>query len=67
MVADLILTPRRTTCSARAARVSPPPFSVRIALHWVKSKEIGAIVREGTAKELKSDPEVQRAYLGELS
>jgi branched-chain amino acid transport system ATP-binding protein len=28
--------------------------------------EIGAIVREGTAKELKSDPEVQRAYLGEL-
>ena len=29
--------------------------------------EIGAIVREGTAQELKSDPEVQRAYLGELS
>jgi branched-chain amino acid transport system ATP-binding protein len=29
--------------------------------------EIGAIVREGSAKELKSDPEVQRAYLGQLS
>jgi branched-chain amino acid transport system ATP-binding protein len=29
--------------------------------------EIGAIVREGTAKELKGDPEVQRAYLGQLS
>jgi branched-chain amino acid transport system ATP-binding protein len=29
--------------------------------------EIGAIVREGSARELKSDPEVQRAYLGELS
>ena len=26
----------------------------------------GAIVREGTARELESDPEVQRAYLGEL-
>ena len=26
--------------------------------------ELGAIVREGTARELKSDPEVQRAYLG---
>jgi len=26
--------------------------------------EIGAIVRECTAQELKSDPEVQRAYLG---
>ena len=28
--------------------------------------EIGAIVREGTAKKLKDDPEVQRAYLGEI-
>jgi len=28
--------------------------------------ETGAIVREGTARELESDPEVQRAYLGEL-
>ena len=27
--------------------------------------EIGEIVREGTAEELKGDPEVQRAYLGE--
>jgi branched-chain amino acid transport system ATP-binding protein len=27
--------------------------------------ETGAIVREGTARELESDPEVQRAYLGE--
>ena len=29
--------------------------------------EIGAIVREGTAKELRGDPEVQRAYLGQIS
>ena len=29
--------------------------------------EVGAIVREGTAGELKDDPEVQRAYLGELA
>jgi branched-chain amino acid transport system ATP-binding protein len=28
--------------------------------------ETGEIVREGTARELESDPEVQRAYLGEL-
>jgi branched-chain amino acid transport system ATP-binding protein len=28
--------------------------------------ETGEIVREGTAKELKNDPEVQRAYLGEI-
>jgi branched-chain amino acid transport system ATP-binding protein len=27
--------------------------------------ETGEIVREGTARELKDDPEVQRAYLGE--
>ena len=27
--------------------------------------ETGEIVREGTARELESDPEVQRAYLGE--
>jgi branched-chain amino acid transport system ATP-binding protein len=27
--------------------------------------ETGAIVREGTARELQDDPEVQRAYLGE--
>jgi branched-chain amino acid transport system ATP-binding protein len=29
--------------------------------------ETGEIVREGTAKELESDPEVQRAYLGEIT
>ncbi|MBI4292710.1 MAG: ABC transporter ATP-binding protein [Betaproteobacteria bacterium] len=29
--------------------------------------ETGNIVREGTAKELKNDPEVQRAYLGETA
>ncbi len=29
--------------------------------------ETGAIVREGTAEELKNDPEVQRAYLGEIA
>ena len=29
--------------------------------------EIGAIVRKGTANELRGDPEVQRAYLGQLS
>ena len=29
--------------------------------------ETGEIVREGTAKELESDPEVQRAYLGEIA
>jgi branched-chain amino acid transport system ATP-binding protein len=28
--------------------------------------ETGEIVREGTAKELENDPEVQRAYLGEV-
>jgi branched-chain amino acid transport system ATP-binding protein len=28
--------------------------------------ETGEIVREGTASELKNDPEVQRAYLGEM-
>lgn len=28
--------------------------------------ETGGIVREGTASELKDDPEVQRAYLGEM-
>jgi branched-chain amino acid transport system ATP-binding protein len=28
--------------------------------------ETGEIVREGSAKELESDPEVQRAYLGEM-
>jgi branched-chain amino acid transport system ATP-binding protein len=28
--------------------------------------ETGGIVREGTARELKNDPEVQRAYLGEM-
>lgn len=28
--------------------------------------ETGEIVREGTAKELRNDPEVQRAYLGEI-
>ena len=28
--------------------------------------ETGEIVREGTAKELENDPEVQRAYLGEI-
>ena len=27
--------------------------------------ETGEIVREGTARELENDPEVQRAYLGE--
>jgi branched-chain amino acid transport system ATP-binding protein len=29
--------------------------------------ETGEIVREGTAKELENDPEVQRAYLGEIT
>ena len=29
--------------------------------------ETGAIVRKGTANELRGDPEVQRAYLGQLS
>ncbi|HSE02502.1 MAG TPA: ABC transporter ATP-binding protein, partial [Burkholderiales bacterium] len=29
--------------------------------------ETGEIVREGTAQELKNDPEVQRAYLGEIA
>jgi branched-chain amino acid transport system ATP-binding protein len=29
--------------------------------------ETGEIVREGTAMELKDDPEVQRAYLGEIA
>jgi branched-chain amino acid transport system ATP-binding protein len=29
--------------------------------------ETGEIVREGTAQALKNDPEVQRAYLGEVS
>jgi branched-chain amino acid transport system ATP-binding protein len=29
--------------------------------------ETGEIVREGTARELESDPEVQRAYLGEAT
>ncbi|MGH8681309.1 MAG: ABC transporter ATP-binding protein [Burkholderiales bacterium] len=29
--------------------------------------ETGEIVREGTARELESDPEVQRAYLGEIT
>ena len=29
--------------------------------------ETGEIVREGTADELKNDPEVQRAYLGEFA
>jgi branched-chain amino acid transport system ATP-binding protein len=29
--------------------------------------ETGEIVREGTAKELENDPEVQRAYLGEIA
>ena len=29
--------------------------------------ETGEIVREGSAKELESDPEVQRAYLGEMA
>ena len=29
--------------------------------------ETGGIVREGTASELKNDPEVQRAYLGEIT
>jgi branched-chain amino acid transport system ATP-binding protein len=28
--------------------------------------ETGEIVREGSARELESDPEVQRAYLGEV-
>ena len=28
--------------------------------------ETGDIVREGTARELESDPEVQRAYLGDI-
>jgi branched-chain amino acid transport system ATP-binding protein len=29
--------------------------------------ETGEIVREGTARELESDPEVQRAYLGDVT
>jgi branched-chain amino acid transport system ATP-binding protein len=29
--------------------------------------ETGEIVREGTAKELENDPEVQQAYLGEIT
>jgi len=29
--------------------------------------ETGEIVREGTARELESDPEVQRAYLGDIA
>lgn len=29
--------------------------------------ETGEIVREGTAEDLESDPEVQRAYLGEIT
>ena len=29
--------------------------------------ETGAIVREGTARELAADPEVQRAYLGDIA
>ena len=29
--------------------------------------ETGEIIREGTAKDLKDDPEVQRAYLGEIA
>ncbi|MCC6474760.1 MAG: ABC transporter ATP-binding protein [Burkholderiales bacterium] len=29
--------------------------------------QIGEIVREGTAKELESDPDVRRAYLGEIA
>lgn len=29
--------------------------------------ETGEIVREGTAEELENDPEVQRAYLGEIA
>src|SRR5439155_16818944 len=29
--------------------------------------ETAEIVREGTAKELENDPEVQRAYLGEIT
>ena len=28
--------------------------------------ETGEIVREGSARELESDPEVQRAYLGDV-
>jgi branched-chain amino acid transport system ATP-binding protein len=29
--------------------------------------ETGEIVREGTAHELEADPEVQRAYLGDIA